>query len=142
MVLYAKDVIEPDFITLSRDTTALDAARIMKAKRHGFAVVSTEGKPEGIVTEWDYLSKIVAEGLDPTKVKLEQIMTIGVITVQATDSIEMLAKLMTERGVRRLIVVQDGRVIGAVTSRTVLARLEDYVNAVSNTIARLQMPPF
>ena len=41
-----------------------------------------------------------------------------------------------------VVVVKDGTVLGVITSRTILARLEDYVNTVSNTIARLQMPPF
>src|SRR2546426_5275962 len=63
MVLVAKDVVEKDFLSVPRDTNALDAARQMKAKRHGFAIIaSSSASPEGIVTEWDYLSKIVAEG--------------------------------------------------------------------------------
>jgi IMP dehydrogenase len=69
-------------------------------------------------------------------------MTAGLITVQGSDGLDAVARVMTEKGVRRVIVVQDGKVLGVITSRTVLARLEDYVNAVSNTIARLQMPPF
>jgi len=142
MVLFAKDVVEPVFLSLPRDITALDAAKIMREKNQGFIVVSAEGVPEGIVTEWDYISKVVSEGVDPAKVKLAQLMTAGLITVQGSDGLDVVAKVMTEKGVRRVIVVQDGKVLGVITSRTILARLEDYVNAVSNTIARLQMPPF
>ncbi len=142
MVLFAKDVVEPVFLSLPRDITALDAAKIMREKNQGFIVVSAEGVPEGIVTEWDYISKVVSEGVDPAKVKLAQLMTAGLITVQGSDGLDVVARVMTEKGVRRVIVVQDGKVLGVITSRTILARLEDYVNAVSNTIARLQMPPF
>jgi IMP dehydrogenase len=142
MVLFAKDVVEQVFLSLPRDVTALDAAKIMREKNQGFVVVSADGVPEGVVTEWDYISKVVSQGVDPAKVKLEQLMTAGLITVQGTDGLDVVAKVMTEKGVRRVIVVQDGRVLGVITSRTILARLEDYVNAVSNTIARLQMPPF
>src|SRR5208283_6139048 len=142
MVLFAKDVVEQVFLSLPRDVTALDAAKIMREKNQGFVVVSADGVPEGVVTEWDYISKVVSQGVDPAKVKLEQLMTAGLITVQGTDGLDVVAKVMTEKGVRRVIVVQDGKVLGVITSRTILARLEDYVNAVSNTIARLQMPPF
>ena len=142
MVLFARDVVEQVFLSLPRDVTALDAAKIMREKNQGFVVVSKDGVPEGVVTEWDYVSKVVAEGVDPARVKLEELMTAGLITVQGSDGLDVVAKVMTERGVRRVIVVQNDKVLGVITARTILARLEDYVNAVSNTIARLQMPPF
>ncbi|MDA4135006.1 MAG: CBS domain-containing protein, partial [Thaumarchaeota archaeon] len=112
MVLFAKDVVEPVFLSLPRDITALDAAKIMREKNQGFIVVSAEGVPEGIVTEWDYISKVVSEGVDPAKVKLAQLMTAGLITVQGSDGLDVVARVMTEKGVRRVIVVQDGKVLG------------------------------
>ena len=142
MVLFAKDLVEPDFLSLPRGIRALDAAKIMKEKNHDYVVVSSDGVPEGIVTEWDFLSKIVAEGVDAAAVRLEQIMTSGLITVQANDGLDKVAKVMAEKSIRRVVVVKEGKVLGIITSRTILARLEDYVTAISNTIARLQMPPF
>ncbi len=143
MVLVAKDIVESDFISLSRETSALDAARQMKEKHHGFIVVaSLKGEPEGMVTEWDFLSKIVSEGKDPARVKLGEIMSPNLVTVKSSDGIDSVAKLMAERGIRRVLVTQDGRIIGAVTSRTILRRLEEYVNRISTQIARLQAPIF
>ena len=141
MVLFAKDIVEKDFLSLPRDTTAVEAARQMKLKRHGFVVVATgEGKPEGIVTEWDYLSKLVAEGKDPSKVTLGEIMSPNLITVKASNGLDYVAQLMAEKGIRRVLVLQDGRVLGAITSRTMLARMNDYINRVSIQIARFQSP--
>jgi CBS domain-containing protein len=142
MVLFAKDVVETAFLSLPKETGALEAARLMKKHQQGFVVISSDGVPEGIVTEWDYLSKVTAEGVDPSKLKLADIMTGGLITVQAGDGLESVAKVMTQKGVRRVAVLKDGRVVGVITSRTILARLEEYVDAVSTTIARLQAPPF
>jgi hypothetical protein len=46
MVLYAKDIVDKDFITLGKEVTALQAAKVMKEKRHGFVVVaSNDQKP-------------------------------------------------------------------------------------------------
>lgn len=143
MVLFAKDIAEPDFISLPSDVSALEAAKQMKQNHRGFVVVvSPEGKPEGVVTEWDFLSRIVAESKDPSAVKLGEIMSKVLVTVKASDGIDCVAKLMADKGIRRVIVVQDGKIIGAVTSKTILRRLEDYVNNVSAQIARLQAPLF
>ena len=142
MVLFARDVAEKVFLSLPRETNALEAAKTMNEQRQGFVIVSTGNVPEGIVTEWDYLSKILAAGKDPALVTIGDIMTPGLITVQGNEGLESVAKTMTERGVRRVLVLQDGKVLGVITSRTILARLEEYVNRISATIARLQAPPF
>ena len=141
MVLVAKDVVEKEFLSLPRDTTALEAARQMKAKRHGFAIIaSPAGSPEGIVTEWDYLSKIVAEGRDPSRVKLGDIMTSDLVSVDANVGLDQVAELMARKGIRRVLVLKDRRVIGVITASSMLSRLKEYVDQVSSTIARLQSP--
>ena len=65
MVLYAKDILVKDFLAFSREMTVLDAVQAMKGARRGFAIVGQAENPEGIVTEWDIVSKVVAEGKDP-----------------------------------------------------------------------------
>lgn len=142
MVLFARDMLEKDFLSMPGDVTAFDAAKQMKEKRHGFVIVSSESWPEGIVTEWDYLSKIVSEGRDPAHVKLSEIMTKDVVTVKDSDGFDHIAKLMAERGIRRVLVTKDKKVVGVITSRTVLARLQEYVDRISSLIARTQSPSF
>jgi signal-transduction protein with cAMP-binding, CBS, and nucleotidyltransferase domain len=141
MVLVAKDVVEKEFLSLPRETTALEAARQMKAKKHGYAIIaSATGSPEGIVTEWDYLSKIVAEGKDPSHVKLGDIMTSDLVSVDASVGLDQVAQLMTQKGIRRVLVLKDRKVIGVITAAVMLSRLKEYVDKVSSTIARLQSP--
>jgi signal-transduction protein with cAMP-binding, CBS, and nucleotidyltransferase domain len=141
MVLVAKDIVEKEFLSLSRETTALEGARQMKAKRHGYAIIaSSTGSPEGIVTEWDYLSKIVADGRDPSHVKLGDIMTSDLVSVDANVGLDQVAQLMTQKGIRRVLVLKDQKVIGVITAAIMLSRLKEYVDKVSSTIARLQSP--
>ena len=141
MVLVAKDIVEKEFLSLSRETTALEGARQMKAKRHGYAIIaSSTGSPEGIVTEWDYLSKIVAEGRDPSRVRLEEIMTSDLVSVDANVGLDQVAELMAHKGIRRVLVLKDRKVIGVITAGIMLSRLKEYVDKVSSTIARLQSP--
>ena len=141
MVLVAKDIVEKDFLTLKHDMTALEAANLMKLSRHGFAVILDEqGNPSGIVTEWDYLSKITGEGKNPAKIKLGEIMSTNLVTVKAEDGLDRVAQVMSEKGIRRVFVVQGTKVIGVITARTMLKRLKEYVDKISSQIARLQAP--
>src|SRR5208337_4004743 len=112
MVLVAKDIVEKDFLSMRRDTTALQGAKQMQSNRHGFVVVTTaDGKPEGIVTEWDYVSKIVAAEKDPARVKLEEIMSVNLVTVKADEDLDEVAQLMAGKGIRRILVTQDGKIL-------------------------------
>jgi CBS domain-containing protein len=140
MVLYAKDIVEPDFLTLEAVTTALDAAKLMAEKKHGFALVSVNGKLSGMVTEWDYLSKVVAKDRSPANVVLREIMSDTLVTVQGNEGIDSVTKLMADKGIRRIVVMDKEKILGVITSKTILKRLEDYVNRVSSQIARLQSP--
>ena len=141
MALHAKDIVEKDFISLSPETSALEAAKRMAKEGHGFVIVANpRGDAIGIVTEWDYLSKIVAEGKDPSHVRLGDIMTSDLVSVDANVGLDQVAELMARKGIRRVLVLKDRRVIGVITASSMLSRLKEYVDQVSSTIARLQSP--
>jgi len=143
MVLVAKDIVEKDFLSLSRETNALEAAREMRQKSHGYAIIaSTGGDPEGIVTEWDFLAKIVAERRDPEKVVLGEIMSRDLVAVDANDGLDQVAQVMAQKGIRRVLVTRDHRVLGVITAKTMLSRLKEYVDKISSQIARLQTPMY
>lgn len=141
MVLYAKDIVETDFLSLPAGTDALSAARTMRDRRHGFAIVlDSSGKPAGLVTEWDFLAKILAEGKDPARVPLEAMMSRELVSVSPEDGIDRVAQIMTQRGVRRVLVVKGATVVGVITASTILKRLKEYVDRISTAVARFQGP--
>jgi signal-transduction protein with cAMP-binding, CBS, and nucleotidyltransferase domain len=142
MVLVAKDIVEKDFLSLPRSTSALEAARQMKARSNGFVIIASGSGPEGIVTEWDFLAKIMADGKDPAGVKLADIMTSNLVSVDANEGIDQVAQIMTQKGIRRVLVISDHKVLGVITAKTMLARLKEYIDRVSSQIARLQSPMY
>ncbi len=142
MVLYARDIVEKDFLSLSANTTILEGAKAMKNSKHGFAIIGTTASPEGIVTEWDIVAKIVSEGRDPAKVTLGEVMSTELLSVEAGTGLSSVSQIMTERGVRRLLVKDGNHVIGFITSKTMLARMNEYVDKISSQISRLQTPWF
>ncbi|MDE1858890.1 MAG: CBS domain-containing protein [Thaumarchaeota archaeon] len=142
MVLYARDIVETDFLSLSSGSSVLEAAKAMKESRRGFAVIGSPADPKGLVTEWDVLSKVVAEGKDPKLVTLGEIMSTDLLSVDAGTGLADVSQMMSERGVRRLLVKDGGKVVGFITSKTMLARMNEYVDKVSSQISRLQTPWF
>ncbi len=143
MVFRAKDILQTDFLALRRDTSALEAAKTMSERKHGFVVVvKADGSPEGIVTEWDYLSKLVALGKDPSQMKLGELMSTDLVTVDSEEAFDRISQMMAEKGIRRVLVMKDKKVLGVITAKTILSRLQEYVNMVSAQIARLQSPPY
>ena len=143
MVLYAKDIVEPEFLSMRPQTTLLEAAKVMADRRHGFVLVtSAEGRPIGIVTEWDILAKVVAEGRDPAQVRLEELMTRSLVFVEANEGIDRVAQIMADKGIRRVLVQRDGKVIGVIRAQTIARRMRDYLDSISAQIARAQLPLF
>ena len=125
------------------ETSVREASRVMAERKHGFVIISkADGSPEGIVTEWDILAKVVAEGKEPSRVRLQEIMTTSIVSVNAGDGISQVAQVMTERGIRRVVVVDRGELLGVITAKTILASLKEYVDKVSSQISRLQAPWF
>src|SRR6266581_4069169 len=137
MVLYAKDIVETEFLTMPPHRSVLEAAKAMAARRHGFAIVmSPEGTPIGIVTEWDILAKVVAPGRNPSDVRLQDIMSPNLVSVDANEGIDRVAKLMAQDGTRRVLVTKDGKLLGVIRVQTILARMRDYIDSICAQIAR------
>ena len=143
MVLYAKDILEPEFISMRPQTSLLEAAKRMADQHQGFVIVtSPEGRPIGIVTEWDILAKVVAVARNPAQVTLEELMTRSLVYVDANEGIDRVAEIMADKGVRRVLVEKDGKVLGVIRAQTIVRRMRDYIDSISAQIARAQLPIF
>ena len=142
MVLYAKDIVEIDFLTLPPTATVYEASKEMMETKHGFALIGEAKSPEGIVTEWDILAKVIAVDRDPKTVVLREIMSTDLVAVDYDTGLSVVSQLMTQKGVRRLLVKKEATVVGVITARTMLARMNEYVDKVSAQISRLQTPWF
>jgi len=143
MVLYAKDIVETEFLSLPPGTSVFDAAKQMAREHQGFVIITSPAKgPVGIVTEWEVLAKVVAEGRDPDRVPLGDIMSTRFVSVDPNEGIDRVAQLMADEGTRRVLVVKDSKVLGVIRVRTILARMRDYIDSVSAQIARAQTALF
>jgi CBS domain-containing protein len=142
MVLLAKDIMEKAVLTVDEGVDALSCARTMVDQHKGYAVLTRgPGTLAGIVTEWDFLSKIVAPGRDPSQVRVREIATAQIDSCAPDTPTDEVVATMSERGIRRMVVRSGDRVLGIITARTVLRMFREYVDKVSSEIAGYQSPP-
>jgi CBS domain-containing protein len=115
-----RDMMKPSPVIISPKATVQDAAKEMKGEGIGSLIVIHSGKPIGIITESDILKKVVAEGLDSSKILVDDIMTSPIITVKPETTIEEAIKTMGELGIRRLPVVENDKLVGMTTEKDIL----------------------
>lgn len=102
------------------DMTVKEAAKLMLREGVGSLVILEDGEPIGVLTERDLLYKVVAESRVPSRTKVEKVMSSPVITVSPGSSISEAAKRMSDLHMRRLPVVEDGKLVGMLTEKDIL----------------------
>ncbi|MBO4207297.1 CBS domain-containing protein [Micromonospora echinofusca] len=102
-------------VTMDANDTLTAAAQEMRDSAIGDVIVTDGDDVVGIVTDRDITVRAVAEQMDPASTPLRQITTSDVVTVSQYDDAVAAADLMRTYGVRRLPVLEDGRLIGLVS---------------------------
>ena len=100
--------------TIDANAPVMDAARLMREADVGPVVVTDGGKVAGIVTDRDVTVRAVAEGRDPSSTPVREICSSDLATVSPDDAVGDAVRLMRERDVRRLPVVDGGKPVGIV----------------------------
>jgi CBS domain-containing protein len=101
--------------TIEPEAPVLEAVRMMAEHSIGALLVMNGGKLAGIVSERDYARKVVLLGRSSSETPVWQIMTSPVFTVEPGQSAQQCMRMMTERRVRHLPVVQGERVLGVLS---------------------------
>jgi CBS domain-containing protein len=110
-----RELMTQDVRTLKPDATLQEAAQLMADLDVGVIPVCTQGDHlQGIITDRDIVVRAVAKGMDINSAKINDCMTARVITCTPESSADEAAKLMAEQQIRRLPVVEDGRLCGIV----------------------------
>ena len=110
-----RDIMEKNVITIGLDKTVLDAACFMKENEISFLVVLKNEEPIGVVTESDFVRKLVANDKVASKVPLSEIMSYKFRSVGPSTEIEDAVQKMLNNKIRRLLVVDDGKLVGVIT---------------------------
>ena len=131
-----RDIMQKNVITIEKTKKAQDAAIILKDKEISFLVVVNDNKPIGIVSERDIVRKIVAENKESQSTSLETIMSNNFKWVEPNASIESAVQKMLNNNIRRLVVLEDGKLAGVITQTdlTEFLRSKILINATIENI--------
>ena len=131
-----RDIMQKNVITIESEKKALDAAMILKEKQISFLVVIDKIKPIGIVSERDIVRKIVADNKEALSTPLELIMSKNFKWVEPNSSIEEAVQKMLNNNIRRLIVLDNEKLVGVITQTdlTEFLRSKILINATIENI--------
>ncbi|MGQ9925734.1 MAG: CBS domain-containing protein [Chloroflexaceae bacterium] len=131
----AREIMTRQVISILSDATVEDAARLLARNRiSGLPVVNAEGMLVGLVTEHDLIAR--AGRL------VSEIMSRSVITVSPDTEIEQVQHLLTNQRIRRVPVVEHGRVVGIVSRSDLVRQIAmRWVCGVCGEIVRSLEPP-
>jgi CBS domain-containing protein len=111
-----RDVMTPNPRIVRANDPVVEAARAMKDVEAGAVVVTDDsGEVTGIVTDRDIAIRSIAEGRDPTSTPVKSIASMDVTTLSPSDSARDAVRLMRDKAIRRLPVVDEGRPVGIVS---------------------------
>ena len=135
-----KEVMNRNVKTVRLEDTIKFAAQIMNENHIGsLVVVSGSGEVVGILTERDILVDVVATGKSADNVKVADVMTPNIITISPDKTLEEAADVMTENKIKKLPVVDNGRLLGIVTATDLIAYEKDLIEKVSVLLAASPM---
>ena len=107
------DLMSTYVTTVPPECSAADAAKIMVNRDTGFVpVCGARGNVLGILTDRDIVTRCVATRMDPAQVKVQELMTRGVISISPEEDVKTAADIMSGEQVRRLPVVEQERIVG------------------------------
>jgi signal-transduction protein with cAMP-binding, CBS, and nucleotidyltransferase domain len=113
-------------ISIDSKAKVKDAARLMVEKGIGSLIANRDGLPFGMVTEHDLMEKIAAEGVDPTKASVSEVMTAPLTSIDASASIIDAARRMVEKQVKRLVVTDQDKIVGIISQTDLVQHLTDF----------------
>lgn len=130
--LKVRDLMDDKVFMVDESSSCRDALKTMVEKGVWSLLVSRDGLPVGVVTERDIIKKVIVKGLNLDGVKVGEIMSSPIITVSPDEPIARAMELMAANDIRRVYVVEEGKIIGRVTQTNAFKKILDLLILLSD----------
>ena len=130
LVKTLKTIATRKIVSIEAGQTIANAAQLMAKQGIGSLMVTSDGKPVGILTERDILTRVVAEGVEPAKTYVRAVMSSPLITIQENASLADATILMHLKKIRHLLLVDDGKIVGILTDKDIELQVFEYFTAL------------
>jgi CBS domain-containing protein len=128
-----KEIMRKFVITVDPGFTLDAIAKILNNNRIGCVIVMEGQKPIGIVTSEDVVGA-VANGTDPKKYKAKQLLKRKFITASPGDDLLKITKKMVRTGIKRIPIIEKGRLEGIVTDKEILVTTPELIDVLSEKL--------
>ncbi|MDE1858733.1 MAG: CBS domain-containing protein [Thaumarchaeota archaeon] len=138
-MIYVKDIMTPSVKTIMAKATVTEAARLMVRWKIGSLVITDGKTPIGIITEGD-ISRCVARGTNLGS-KLSTFTKKKLFTVPLDERVEVAAKLMSDNGIKKLPVMDDGKLVGIITQTDIVSSSFSLITSLKEMVQARYRPP-
>jgi signal-transduction protein with cAMP-binding, CBS, and nucleotidyltransferase domain len=129
MLKSASDVMTTKIQTIGLEDNAQAAAKKMKSKNvSSLVVVDKNDQAVGIVTERDLVREVCVQDGNSSQYVIHDIMSSPIVTIDPNSSVETAANMMMQKKVRHLVVVDEKKTLGIITSRNFISYLNENVD--------------
>ena len=128
---FVSEFMNKDVVEVTPDTTVKKCAEIMAVEKVSSAIIAEENSLKGIVTEKDVCRKIVAKGLDGNLVKVKDIMTTDVETIDPDASLYDAMLKLNQKRIKHLPVVSNKVTMGIITAMDILRVQPSYMEVLA-----------
>ncbi len=132
-MVQVKGLMRKNVITVEPAKTISEIARIMANNRIGSVIVLKGGKPTGIVTREDIVN-VVARGKDIKRVKVSDLKQGKFITAKPSDDLLQVVRLMVKAGVKRVPVIDKGKLLGILTDKEILTAAPEMIEILTDKL--------
>ena len=110
-----RDIMRKNVITIEYDKNALEAACLISEKDISFLVIMENGSPIGVLSESDFVRRLAADDKKSSEVMISEIMSRKFRWVEPETKIEDAIQKMLNNNIRRLIILENGKLVGVIT---------------------------
>jgi CBS domain-containing protein len=120
-----REIMTTEIRKATPDNTLIDIAAMMRDEDVGALPVVQDGELRGIVTDRDIVVRAIADGKDPSITTVQEVLSEDLESAEPDDDVEKAADVMASHQIRRLPVIQDGKLIGMVTLGDIAVKHEE-----------------
>jgi len=133
-IVIVREAMSKDVKVVRPDSSVREVVAIMNKFDIGSIVVVQGDRPVGIITERDILRRIVEPCLAPETLTARQVMSSPVLTIKETASIDEAAKLMAKKGVKKLPVMDNQKLVGIVTFSDIVTKVPTMLSILEELV--------
>jgi len=124
--------MDSKIVTLNESSSVYDAIRKMVSSDTWSLIVDKEGVPLGVVTDRDIFRRCLGKGVDPSKMRISDVMSSPIVAVAPDERLGRVMDIMVEKNIRRVFVVESGKIIGRVTQTRLFDNTIDMIESLSS----------